>query len=146
MLRLGARLTLKGGREALVRLILTLCAVAVGVTVLLALSADYHAFQVTSRRPSWESTGAAQGSPPASNVTLWNYSETIYHGKFIEQLDVAALGPRAPVVPGIPGLPSAGQYYASPALAALQRAEGSTRGSFSGIADRHHRRCGALGS
>jgi hypothetical protein len=54
-------------------------------------------------------------------VTLWNYSETIYHGKFIEQLDVAALGPQAPVVPGIPQLPGAGQYYTSPALADLLR-------------------------
>jgi hypothetical protein len=121
MLRLGVRLTLKSGREALVRLVLTLCAVAVGVTVLLALAADYHAFLATTTRPSWESTTAAQGSPPASNVTLWNYSETIYHGKFIEQLDVAALGPQAPVVPGIPQLPGAGQYDASPALAALLR-------------------------
>jgi hypothetical protein len=121
MLRLGVRLTLRSGREALVRLILTLCAVAVGVTVLLALAADYHAFLATTTRPSWESTRATQGSPPDSKVTLWNYSETIYHGKFIEQLDVAALGPQAPVVPGIPQLPGAGQYYASPALAALLR-------------------------
>lgn len=121
MLRLGLRLTLKSGREALVRLILTLCAVAVGVTVLLALAADYHAFLATTTRPSWESTTAAQSSPPDSAVTLWNYSETIYHGKFIEQLDVAALGPQAPVVPGIPRLPGAGQYYASPALADLLR-------------------------
>jgi hypothetical protein len=34
---------------------------------------------------------------------------------------VAALGPQAPTVPGVPQLPGAGQYYASPALAALLR-------------------------
>lgn len=121
MLRLGMRLTLRSGREALVRLLLTLGAVAVGVTVLLALAADYHAFLATTTRPSWESTTAAQGSPPASTVALWNYSETIYQGRFIEQLDVAALGPQAPTIPGIPHLPGAGQYDASPALAALLR-------------------------
>jgi hypothetical protein len=121
MLRLGMRLTLRSGREALVRLLLTLGAVAIGVTVLLALAADYHAFLATTTRPSWESTTAAQGSPPASAVALWNYSETIYQGKFIEQLDVAALGPQAPTVPGIPRLPGTGEYDASPALAALLR-------------------------
>ena len=35
--------------------------------------------------------------------------------------DVAALGPHSPVPPGIPALPGPGQYYASPALAALLR-------------------------
>ena len=36
-------------------------------------------------------------------------------------LDVAALGPEAPLVPGLSRLPGAGQYYASPALAQLIR-------------------------
>ena len=105
-----------------VRLLLTAVAVAIGVTVLLAVFADYHAFQVTSRRPSWESTQPIQGPVTStSNVELWNYSENIYQGQFIEVLDVAALGPKAPVVPGIPKLPGAGQFYASPALATLLR-------------------------
>jgi ABC-type antimicrobial peptide transport system permease subunit len=127
MTRLGLQLTLRSGREALVRLILTAVAVAIGVTVLLAVFADYHAFQVTSRRPSWESTQATQGPVTSTaNVELWNYSETIYKGQFIEVLDVAALGPRAPVVPGISKLPGPGQFFASPALATLLHSVPST--------------------
>ena len=42
-----------------------------------------------------------------------------YQGQTISRLDVAALGPNAPVPPGITQLPPAGDYYASPALAAL---------------------------
>jgi hypothetical protein len=42
-----------------------------------------------------------------------------YQGQTISRLDVAALGPGAPVPPGITRLPPAGDYYASPALAAL---------------------------
>ncbi|MDQ6835913.1 MAG: hypothetical protein M3016_06960, partial [Actinomycetota bacterium] len=89
--------------------------------MLLGVFADYHAFQVTSRRPAWEKTQEAAGDAPASGEALWNYSENIYKGRFIEQLGVAALGPGAPIVPGIPRLPESGQYYASPALSALLR-------------------------
>jgi hypothetical protein len=122
MRRLGLRLALRSGREALVRLVLTIIAVAIGVTVLLGVFAEFHAFQVTSRRPSWESTTAAGGNPgPTSNLELWNFSENIYKGQFIEQLDVAALGPNAPVVPGLPRLPKSGEFFASPALGELLR-------------------------
>ena len=122
MYRLGLQLIFKGGREALVRLLLTTVAVAIGVTILLGVFADFHAFEKTSDRPSWESTsGASITSLPssASNAELWNYSENIYKGQFIEQLNVAALGSNAPVLPGISKLPGPGQFYASPALAAL---------------------------
>jgi hypothetical protein len=101
-------------------LILTSAAVALGVAVLLSVVAEFHAFQVTSKRPSWESTGAMSGSGTSNrNVELWNYSESLYNGQFIEILRVAPLGPNAPVVPGIPHLPSAGERYVSPALARL---------------------------
>jgi ABC-type antimicrobial peptide transport system permease subunit len=122
MYRLGLQLTLKGGREAFMRLLLTIVAVAVGVTVLFAVFADFHAYQATSNRPAWEATS---GVPPTSqnmqtaSALLWNYSENIYKGQFIEQLDVAAFGSHAPVLPGITKLPGAGEFYASPALARL---------------------------
>src|SRR5215467_10718480 len=124
MYRLGLRLTLRSGREAFVRLLVTAAAVAVGVAIMLAVLADFHAFRVTSYRPSWESTAgqavtARTMSAPRSE--LWNYSNDIYAGRTIERLDVASLGAHAPVPPGISKLPAAGQYYASPALAALIR-------------------------
>ena len=121
MYRLGLRLVARSGREALVRLVVTALAVAVGVTILLAVLAEFHAFQATSNRPSWESTqGRSVSSASATAGTeLWNYSETIYKGRFIEQLDVAALAPGAPRIPGLPRIPTAGQFYASPALSRL---------------------------
>jgi hypothetical protein len=125
MFPLALRLSLHSGREALVRLIVTMTAVAVGVAILLAVLADFHAFQVTNNRPFWEGTGPTQSgqlNEPTSNVELWHYSNDIFKGQTIERLDVAALGPKAPVPPGIARLPGGGQYYASPALAALLRA------------------------
>lgn len=124
MFRLGLQLALKGGREALVRLLVTAFAVAIGVTILLGVFADFHAYQKTSDRPSWESTsGTTIASVPRSsaNAMLWHYSENIYKGQFIEQLDLAALGPNAPILPGISKLPGPGQFYASPALSNLLR-------------------------
>ncbi len=124
MYRLGLHLTLRSGREPFVRLLVTAVAVAIGVAIMLAVLADFNAFRVTNNRPSFEST---QGQPvgrdyaSASNAELWNYSNDIYQGQTIERLDVAGLGPGAPVPPGISKLPASGQYYASPALAALIR-------------------------
>jgi len=122
--RLGLRLTLRSGREAFVRLLITAAAVTVGVAIMLCVLADFHAFEVTNHRPSWEST---VGQPVRRNYAaapdseLWNYSNDIYMSQTIERLDVAGLGPKAPVPPGIVKLPAAGEYYASPALAALIR-------------------------
>jgi hypothetical protein len=124
MYRLGLRLMLRSGREPLVRLLVTAAAVAVGVAIMLAVLADFHAFRVTSYRPSWESTtgqAVTAGYRSAARSELWNYSNDIYRGQTIERLDIAALGPGSPVPPGISRLPRAGQYYASPALAALIR-------------------------
>jgi len=124
MYRLGLRLTLRSGREPFVRLLVTAAAVAVGVAIMLAVLADFNAFKTTNNRPYWEGT---QGQALTSNYKtardseLWNYSNDIYQGQTIERLDVAALGPGAPVPPGVSRLPGAGQYYASPALAALLR-------------------------
>ncbi|HEY2313908.1 MAG TPA: hypothetical protein VGH96_09870, partial [Streptosporangiaceae bacterium] len=124
MYRLGMQLTLRSGREALVRLLVTAVAVAIGVAIMLSVLADFHAFQTTNNRPSWESTQGQQVGPgyvSAAHSELWNYSNDIYQGQTIERLDVAGLGAGAPVPPGISRLPASGQYYASPALAALIR-------------------------
>lgn len=120
MYRLGLRLTLRSGREALIRLLVTTAAVAVGITVLLCVLAEFHGFQYTNSQPSWQSTRAmAGGSGSDANTELWNYSADVFDGRSIRRLDVAALGPDAPVPPGIGKLPGPGEYYASPALSAL---------------------------
>ena len=120
MLRLGLRLTLRSGREALVRLVITAAAVAVGVALLLGVLAEFHAFQASASQACWScTTGAPVPSPVPSHGELWNDSVDFYQGQTITRLDVAPLGAGAPVPPGITRLPAPGSYYASPALAAL---------------------------
>ncbi len=116
MFGLGLRLALNSGREALTRLLLTMVSVSIGVAILLAVLADFHAFQASNSKPNWEETVASQNIQSNDNVELWNYSNDIYKGQTIKRLDIAALGPNAPVLPGISKLPAAGQYYVSPAL------------------------------
>jgi hypothetical protein len=124
MYRLGLHLTLRSGREALTRLVVTAVAVAIGVAIMLAVLADFNAFKTTNNRPYWEGTqgqALSRGYQSQRNAELWSYGNDVYQGQTIERLDVAGLGPGAPLPPGISKLPASGEYYASPALAALIR-------------------------
>jgi hypothetical protein len=120
MFRLSLQLTLRSGREALVRLLITAAAVAVGVALLLGVLAEFHAFQTNADKQCWSCTlGASVPSTLPTHGELWNNSVDFYQGQTINRLDVAALGPNAPVPPGVTQLPPPGDYYASPALARL---------------------------
>jgi ABC-type antimicrobial peptide transport system permease subunit len=120
MLRLGLQLSLRSGREAMVRLLITAAAVAVGVALLLGVLAEFNAFQANANQPCWSCTqGASVPATLPAHGELWNNSVDFYQGQTVNRLDVAALGPNAPVPPGITRLPPAGGYYASPALATL---------------------------
>src|SRR5580693_9347319 len=97
-------------------------AVAVGVALLLGVLAEFHAFQANASQPCWSCTqGASVPRTLPTHGELWNNSVDFYQGQTINRLDVAALGPDAPVPPGVTHLPPAGDYYASPALAMLLR-------------------------
>jgi hypothetical protein len=129
MIRLGLRLTLRGGREAAVRLVLTAVAVALGVGLMLTTLAGINALIAQNDRSAWLNSGPAGGGPrgPAGRVATsadplwWLLSTDQYGSQSIDRVDLAATGPRSPVPPGIPHLPGPGQYYASPALSKLLR-------------------------
>ena len=80
MIRMGMRLTLRGGREAVIRLVVTALAVAVGVAVMLGVFSLFNAYQSTTARHCWEcsptmtatasgdSAGATSGPNPGPHV------------------------------------------------------------------------------
>ncbi|MGH8891419.1 MAG: FtsX-like permease family protein [Acidothermaceae bacterium] len=130
MIRLGLRLTLAGGREALARLALIAVAVMVGVGLLLATVATLNAVQNQNARYAWLETGYQGSNAPAatsrSGTTTadplwWRLRADYYRGDLIGRLDVAPTGPNSPIPPGIAKLPGPGQFYASPALGKLLR-------------------------
>jgi hypothetical protein len=131
VIRLGLRLTLAGGREAAVRLIVTAAAVALGAGLLLVTLAGINAVNAQRDRYAWLGTGAGRPSPArpadgsasahAAEPLWWRLSADQLGGTAIDRVDVAATGTGSPVLPGIPRLPGPGQFYASPALSQVLR-------------------------
>ena len=124
MIPLGLRLVVNGGREAITRLVILTVAVGLGVGLLLSALAATNAVSAWSSRYAWQWTGTVSvPAGPASGVDplWWHPSGDTFNGQQISRYDVAASGASSPVPPGIPRDPAPGQYYASPALAALLR-------------------------
>ncbi|MGH3226452.1 MAG: FtsX-like permease family protein, partial [Streptosporangiaceae bacterium] len=146
VIRLGLRLAVSGGREAVTRLVILAAAVGIGVGLLLTVVAAVNAVGVQNDRYAWLDTGTPAGLPesgfsvtqvrPAASGAgalggartatgrdpLWLlFTADLYDGQVIYRADVAATGPASAVPPGIPRDPGPGQYYLSPALAALLR-------------------------
>jgi len=124
MLPLGVRLTLRGGREPLVRLAVTGAAVGLGVLLLLATLASLGAVGRQNDRYAWLTTGPAQAAHGADHGAdvdplWWQLRADVLDGTTVGRVDLAATGARSPVPPGIPAVPRAGEMYVSPALAAL---------------------------
>jgi hypothetical protein len=126
MIRLGLRLAVSGGREAVIRLVILAAAVGIGVGLLLTVISAVNAVGAQNDRYAWLDTGARAASGGAtagtSRDTLWAlFTADLFNGHGIYRADVAATGPTSPVPPGIPRDPGSGQYYISPALSALLR-------------------------
>ena len=124
MIRLGVRLTFGSGREALLRVFVTAVAVALGVGLLLAALAGINGLHAQSDRGAWLNS-AVQPTPPTSAASglWWEPSTDSFGSQLIDQIDVAAAGPGAPIPPGMSRLPGPGQYFASPALVSLLRSQ-----------------------
>ena len=123
MIALGLRLTLRGGREALLRLLVITGAVALGAGLLLTTLASLNAVNAQNARYAWLETGASpvHRTTPGRTAVWWRLSADMFAGTQIGRVDVAATGPRSPVPPGMSRLPGPGEYFASPALATLLR-------------------------
>jgi hypothetical protein len=125
VIRLGLRLTINGGREAAVRLVLLVAAVGLGVGLLLIAVSGINAVNSQNGRYAWFSTGdsarMAGAAKTSADPLWWLIRADRFDGQDIGRVDVAATGPTSPVLPGITRLPGPGEYYASPALAKLLR-------------------------
>ena len=125
MIGLGLRLVISGGRDAITRLLVLTIAVGLGTGLLLTAVASTNAAITWNNRHGWFWTGTASAPPSPATAGIaplwWHPSGDTFGGRPISRFDVAATGASSPVPPGIPHDPAPGQYYASPALAALLR-------------------------
>jgi len=117
------RLTLNGGRETLVRLLVTAAGVALGVGMLLVALAGINAVNTQNGKYAWLETGTVPAIPASSSSSnapmWWLLTADEFHGKSIARIDVATTGPTSAVPPGMSRLPGPGQYFASPAMSRL---------------------------
>jgi hypothetical protein len=121
VIRLGLRLAVAGGREAVTRLALIGGAVAIGVGLLLIALAGIHAVQAQNHRYNWlnsAATDAATG-PEAADPAWFAVRQDYVRGHTTARVDLAATGPDAPIPPGLSRLPAPGEYFVSPALSRL---------------------------
>jgi hypothetical protein len=117
---LGLRLTISGGREAVIRLVVLAVAVGLGVGLLLTAISSVNAVNSQDGRFAWLNTTPATHSTTSRHDPLWGRAtDDSFDGQTVIRVDVAATGPTSPVPPGIPGDPGPGQYYVSPALSNL---------------------------
>jgi len=135
VIRFGLRLSTRGGRESLTRIVVMALAVSVGVAMLLLTLGTINGLGKQNARGAWMSTRPSNevgfsnfGPPPRASSTPSNASPTWWYvgtdqfeNQIIARIDVAATGAHSLVPPGIPHLPGPGQFYASPALAELLR-------------------------
>ncbi|WP_224274200.1 FtsX-like permease family protein [Streptomyces sp. LS1784] len=122
MIPFSLRLAVRGGREAVARLLMIAAAVAIGVGLLLSSLASLNAVEHSNGRLLWMNTGAKGWTGTAQADPLWWYGhDHYYQGKRIVEFDVAPAGPTSPLPPGLSRLPAPGEYYTSPALAELLR-------------------------
>ncbi|MDI2129594.1 FtsX-like permease family protein [Yinghuangia seranimata] len=123
MIALGLRLTFRAGRDAVVRLLITAAAVALGVGLLLTTLASVNATRAQSDRNAWLNTSFTERSGPRPGVdpVWWLTRADNIDGELIARIDVAPTGPNPPLPPGVSRLPAPGTLFASPALAELLR-------------------------
>jgi hypothetical protein len=117
---LAARLAVSGGRESVVRLVLTVVGVAIGTTMLLLAAAADPAIRAQQRHTAWQSTtGDQEAREGAGDPLLWWVSDDAVDGRELTLLQVAATGPDSPVPLGLGHVPRTGEVAVSPALAEL---------------------------
>ena len=130
MILFGLRLSVRGGRESLTRLVIMAVAVALGVVMLLATLSIMNALGAQNARGAWLSTlpAVTNGNPHSSvpgvhestkGSIWWNVSVDQFESQVVVRVDVASTGSHSLVPPGIPRLPGPGQYFVSPALETL---------------------------
>ncbi|MBM2614309.1 ABC transporter permease [Actinoplanes sp. LDG1-06] len=117
MIRFGLRLTLAGGREAAVRLVVISVAMALGVGMLLAALTGLGGVTAQADRYGWMNSATAANAADGPDPLWWQLRTDIVQGEVLGRVDLAASGPQSPIPPGLDRLPAAGEYFASPALA-----------------------------
>ncbi|AVT31932.1 hypothetical protein C6361_23435 [Plantactinospora sp. BC1] len=120
-LALGARLVFAGGRNGLLRTLMTAVGVGLGVALLLTSTSVSTMLDGRSERNAARDDqffGSAQ-PPPGDRTLLVTAADTVYRNEVIRGRLLQPDGAHPPVPPGLTRLPGPGELVVSPALARL---------------------------
>ncbi|MFD7365922.1 FtsX-like permease family protein [Nocardiopsis alba] len=121
-LRLGARLSLRGGREVVARTLLTALGVGIATAaLLLAASLPVILDNLGERNAERMDYQVAEypPPPPGDDTLLFKVTDTEYEGSMIRGRLLRAEGDDPPLPPGVETFPGPGEIVLSPALAEL---------------------------
>ena len=114
-LLIGARLAFTGGRDGLVRTVMTAAGIGIGVAMLLLAVAVPGAFGDRDHRQQARVPGAASDRATA-NSTLVVDARTTFHDHPVHGVLLRPAGPGAPLPPGLTRFPAGSEAVVSPAL------------------------------
>ncbi|MEU3018760.1 FtsX-like permease family protein [Nocardiopsis sp. NPDC007018] len=120
--RLGARLSLRGGRDVVLRTVLTAIGVGVATAALLLAASLPTVMDNLAQRAAdrMDYQTAPYPQPPAADDTLLvGLADTQFQGREIHGRVLRAEGEHPPVPPGVTAIPGPDEIVLSPALAAL---------------------------
>jgi FtsX-like permease family protein len=112
---LGARLAIAGGRDGLIRTVMTAAGIGIGVAMLLLAAAVPGALSHRAQRLEARVPGAATDRP-AANSTLMVDARTTYRDHPVHGALLRPESPEAPMPPGVTRFPAVGEAVVSPAL------------------------------
>jgi FtsX-like permease family protein len=112
---MGARLAFSGGRDGLIRTVMTAVGIGIGVAMLLLAAAVPGAMSDRAQRLDARGPGV-EALRPAANSILIRDARTTYRERPVNGALLWPEGPRAPMPPGLTRLPGDGEAVVSPAL------------------------------
>ncbi|WP_058046028.1 FtsX-like permease family protein [Streptomyces roseifaciens] len=125
-LLMGARFTVTGGREGLLRAALTALAVGLGVAVLAIAASVPQLLDERDQRTTARSIFPAGADIPpddqpgkGTGTLLYQRASTDFRDRLVDGAILRPEGPGAPVPPGVTALPGPGEMVVSPALGRL---------------------------
>ena len=124
---LGLRLAFTGGRDPLVRVLLSAVAIGLGVALLLLTASVPGMEQHRDARihSQYDMLYGSTSMRASDRTVLIADTSTVFRGQDIRGRAVQPEGVDAPLPPGVAHYPGPGQMVVSPALASLLRADGS---------------------
>lgn len=123
-LALGFRLAVGGGRNSVIRLVLSTIGIGLAVAILFVAASAGNA--AVNRKQRSDASLAVHDPKPGVDPLFFRYQSTEFRGEPIKLAYLRSTGPNSPVLPGLTRVPSQGEVVVSPKLKELLASDAGT--------------------